>query len=506
MYYGKKRAIMISIIVAVVSVVLIVVGLTLVLATDLFKSVDTLFYQKMVKGVEQLEGFKMDNLVSIIKAKESESYDTKSKLEISNDDNSLAKFDIVSKNDIDNDKRYINVKSVINNEPTDITYVRSNNILGLKWEEVVLKYYVGIENDNLKVLAQKLGIKDVSNIPDSIDLNFISNMYKISDEEMKHISETYLKVIKENIKGESFSKQGGMSILHNDVTVETTAYRLDLKQSELITLFINILETLKEDSITLNILASDFSATNIDSYSNVNELVKQIDKTIESLNETQIDDSKGLSIILYENNGKIIQAEIIFTNEMKITLDFDINGQNNKLQIVVENFSEDAIFDTIKFEITNQVLTEGSLNIIKYSTDSDNEIEISISVNGDIDSMVNTSINCEASNGLNISYEAETTFGEIKDKIVDLNGSTNCIVLNNYNKDQLQVLVSQISEQTIKVLGEKINKIFKGNDILSRAQRASEQAKSAQERERQMLEDSERQLNEIRSLNNIVDN
>ena len=191
---------------------------------------------------------------------------------------------------------------------------------------------------------------------------------------------------------------------------------------------------------------------------------------------------------------------------MKITLDFDINGQNNKLQIVVENFSEDANFDTIKFEITNQVLTEGSLNIIKYSTDSDNEIEISISVNGDIDSMVNTSINCEASNGLNISYEAETTFGEIKDKIVDLNGSTNCIVLNNYNKDQLQVLVSQISEQTIKVLGEKINKIFKGNDILSRAQRASEQAKSAQERERQMLEDSERQLNEIRSLNNIVDN
>lgn len=461
MYYGKKKAIMIAVIIAIISVVLIVGGLFLFLATDLFKSADVLFYQKMVKSVEQLDGFKMDNLAKILEAKGTESYDTKSQLEIINDDNTLAKMDIVSKNDIENDKRFLNLKTSNNNELTDITYVRSNDILALKWEEVVKTYYVGIKNENLKVFAQKLGITDTSSIPDSIDLEFLNNMYKMSDEEIKHISEIYLKVIKDSIPGDCFTKQDGMSIFHNNVEVQATAYRVDLKQSDLRDLFINMLETLKEDSITLNILASDFSAANLNNYSSVDQLVKQIDTLIDKLNKEQTDDSKGLSIILYEDKGKIVQTEILFINEMKITLDFDINGQNNKLQVVIENFSDNLDYDTLKFEITNQALVDGSLNTIKYIADEDNKTEISISINGSIDDTVNTSILCEVNDEIIISYEAETVFGSLNDKIEDLDANKNCIVLNNYNQAQLQNVLTQIANQAVIVINEKIQKISK---------------------------------------------
>ena len=467
MYYGKKRAITIAIVAVIVSIIVIVGGLFLFLATDIFKSNDALFYKNIAKQFEQLENFKMDNIAKILEAKTSTSYETNSKLEITSGDTSVTKFDIVSKNDKENDKRLLNVKTTIANQVTDITYARSNDILAIKWEEVVQKYFVGIKNENLKVFAQKLGIRDTSYIPDSIDLDFSNNMYKITKQEKEHIYETYFKVFKDSIPTEKFSKQNNMSILHNDVAVDTTAYRVDLNQSDVKNVLINVLQTLKEDSITLNILASNFSTLNLEDYSNVNDLVNQIDTLIEKINKENNDDSKGLSIILYENGGKIIQTEIIFTNELKITLDFDINKVNNKLNMTFENFSENQNYDTLKIEIKNQPLTDGSLNEIKYNLDDKGEISISISTSGSVDDIINTNILCEISDSLEISYEAETSFGDLEEKIIDLDETKNCIVLNNYNQAQLQSIISQITNQLSKVIQNKIINIQRGMNNLS---------------------------------------
>ena len=467
MYYGKKRAITIAIVAVIVSIIVIVGGLFLFLATDIFKSSDALFYKNIAKQFEQLESFKLDNIAKILEAKTSTSYETNSKLEITSGDTSVAKFDIVSKNDKENDKRLLNVKTTIANQVTDITYARSNDILAIKWEEVVQKYFVGIKNENLKVFAQKLGIRDTSYIPDSIDLDFSNNMYKITKQEKEHIYETYFKVIKDSIPTEKFSKQNNMSILHNDVAVDTTAYRVDLNQSDVKNVLINVLQTLKEDSITLNILASNLSTLNLEDYSNVNDLVNQIDTLIEKINKENNDDSKGLSIILYENGGKIIQTEIIFTNELKITLDFDINKVNNKLNMTFENFSENQNYDTLKIEIKNQPLTDGSLNEIKYNLDDKGEISISISTSGSVDDIINTNILCEISDSIEISYEAETSFGDLEEKIIDLDETKNCIVLNNYNQAQLQSIISQIANQLSKVIQNKIINIQRGMNNLS---------------------------------------
>ena len=467
MYYGKKRAITIAIVAVIVSIIVIVGGLFLFLATDIFKSNDALFYKNIAKQFEQLENFKMDNIAKILEAKTSTSYETNSKLEITSGDTSVTKFDTVSKNDKENDKRLLNVKTTIANQVTDITYARSNDILAIKWEEVVQKYFVGIKNENLKVFAQKLGIRDTSYIPDSIDLDFSNNMYKITKQEKEHIYETYFKVFKDSIPTEKFSKQNNMSILHNDVAVDTTAYRVDLNQSDVKNVLINVLQTLKEDSITLNILASNFSTLNLEDYSNVNDLVNQIDTLIEKINKENNDDSKGLSIILYENGGKIIQTEIIFTNELKITLDFDINKVNNKLNMTFENFSENQNYDTLKIEIKNQPLTDGSLNEIKYNLDDKGEISISISTSGSVDDIINTNILCEISDSLEISYEAETSFGDLEEKIIDLDETKNCIVLNNYNQAQLQSIISQITNQLSKVIQNKIINIQRGMNNLS---------------------------------------
>jgi len=187
-------------------------------------------------------------------------YETNSTFKIESTANSsknVIQLNVNHKENVKKEKNYINLKaSYNNNQLLDVSYAKSNDIIALKCEEIVKQYFVGIKNENIKEFFKNLGLTDVSKIPDKIETTNITETATITDEEKNHIFETYFDVIMNNISKDNFSKINDSTIAKMGVMYNTTAYRLDLSAEELRSLEIKLLETLKQDSITLNMITT----------------------------------------------------------------------------------------------------------------------------------------------------------------------------------------------------------------------------------------------------------
>lgn len=84
------------------------------------------------------------------------------------------------------------------------SYINSGNIYAIKCEDL-LKYYIGIRNENLKKLASDLsGNNQLEKIiPEKIEF---SNEPLITEEEQKQLINDFLNIVKQNIKQENYSK------------------------------------------------------------------------------------------------------------------------------------------------------------------------------------------------------------------------------------------------------------------------------------------------------------
>ena len=178
MYYGKKKKIIIISVVIALVLILGGVGAYLFLATDLFKSSETLFYKYLVETSGIL---KNSQLEEIDKLKQQSAYTTTGEATVSfvgADETKQSLYDEM----FDNLKITVNGKSndseQLSNTNLKLMYgtqelfnldvAKNENIYGVKSDEIVTSY-LGVKNENLQVLAQKLGIS--GNIPNEISSN-----------------------------------------------------------------------------------------------------------------------------------------------------------------------------------------------------------------------------------------------------------------------------------------------------------------------------------------------
>lgn len=475
MYYGKKKAIIISIIIVVLVIFLIVGGLFLFLATDLFKSNETLFLKYAANQYDQLVSEVANaQTQDIINTSKQTPYETNATLTLNYEDkdgeaieeSEKTKINITTREDKVNEKQYANVKIDYDKQNLiDLYYTKSNDIYALKWEEVVLKYFVGIENKDLKEFAKKLGVQNTENIPDEIkDIDYLS-ILELTEQEKQHIITTYSEVLLKNISKDKYTKQKGMPILKNGVNYNTTSYRLDLSEQDIRNIEIKMLETLKQDSITLNLITTKAKMMNLsENYTSINELTKNIEELIKEINLSQIDNSKGLSIVVYEYKGQAIQTELIFKNEMKITITCDKNNNTKIANIQIYNLSENDEYNTInaKMEATQ---TDNS-TIVNLDVNIDNKETVSVVASnkglasaGSVQTTVGiTSIN-EDGESIIVDYDAKTTYGKLTEEIVDLD-KTNCVILNNYSSKNLKSLLASIGTRLSYLFEQKINIII----------------------------------------------
>lgn len=467
MNVGKKKFI---IIIAIVLLILILAigGVFAYITTDLFKSNQILFFKYIGQSLENIKYIENTQLAEIEKLKEEMPYTEVGNLsfeagETNTDINanvlSRVNLNMESKVNKPEDKAYTKAKLNYNNQDIfTVEYANSNNIYALKSDEIVTAF-LGIENDNLKVLAQKFGIVDTTAIPNSIEGIDINEIFKITDEEKIHISETYMPVLLESIKQESFSKEKNIIVNKENVTYNTTAYRLKLNEEDLKQIQIVLLQTLKEDSITLNLITTKAKLLNLDEqYTQINNITTVIDKQIKKLTNQNNLSNEGIDIIVYVDNQKVITTEIILQNEIKYTIYGDVNENTNIRNILIENLDATLEYDKIEIE---QIETRNNLettNNILINMDDNIGIDIYLTNTGiAIENSLNTTCEINISQGelaSTIMYEQETNFEEEINDILELSKS-NCGILNDYTTEQIRQLIQNITQRIAIILKQK---------------------------------------------------
>lgn len=465
MYNGRKKGIIIAIIIVVLVIILGVAGFFVYSKTDLLKSNQTLFFKYMGQTLENFKYVENTQMAEIRKLKEQKPYIVAGTLSFESDDENNnvlenMKLTLESKVDKTNEKSYAKANLEFNSQNLfTLEYANSNNIYALKSDEIATAY-LGIENNNLKVLAQKLEVMDTTAIPDTITQVKLNQILKISEEEKLHLKETYLPVLIDSISKENYTKETDLAIEKQGVTYNTTAYRLGLNAEELKQLQIALLTALKEDSITLNLITTKAKLLGLDeTYTQINNLNNEIEKQINRISKENTNIEAGLDIIVYVENGKVITTDIIVKNEIKLSFYGETKESNTNKYIAIENLTADAEYNKIEIQLNEtRSAAQSTLNIIAniddeikinaYITNTGSASENSLSTTYEITFMQDETTST-------INYNQETAFKDEIGDIIEID-RTNCGVLNDYTTEQLQVLMQSLMQRITEVLTEKI--------------------------------------------------
>lgn len=470
MYYGKKKGIIIAIVIIILLIVIAVGGVMLYLFTDLFKSNQTLFLKYIDQTIQGMKYETNDQTKDIIEAQKENPYQIKGTLNFDYDGSENKQAEILKQIKVEletnangqEEKTYTKASVLYQNQNLfNLEYANSNNIYALKSDEIVTAF-IGVRNENLKVLAQKLGMQDNSNIPDSITPIDYEDLLNISEEEKQHISDTYLPVIVNNIEKSKYSKQSNIPITKEGVEYNTTAYRVDLTSEDIANISVKLLETLKQDSITLNFIATKAKILNLpEEYTQVNNLTKQIDEQIKKIEDSEKSPENGVSIVVYEEKGQTVLTEIIIKNNVKFTLYASNTNQKNSIYVMAENLSTSNDYNTVEMQVTQTKTAKQTNTEILVNKDNDKGLEMYLTNEGlSSDEKVTTTCEINYNDGNDkyiANYEQEINFNE-ENEIISLD-NTNCAILNDYPTDQLSMLIVLIAQQTQNVMNQKMQQL-----------------------------------------------
>lgn len=498
----KKRIALAIAIPSIIVIIIIITGILLYLNTDMFKSNKTLFFKYFGKNSENIK-----EIEEIFESSEYEKNLQNNKytddinikvnytnnLQTTSEDNSntINNVKLLIKGEEDKNNKYSykdfklekdkNIATNTENQSSsensnesnnkeqnimEVEYIKNDNNCGIRFSDL-FKQYLLVENNNLKDLFRKIGYseQELENVPDSIEINDITlSDIKFTEDEIKQLSEKYSEIINKKVSKEKFEKNSKQVITINEKNITTNAYILKLTNEELNNLYVDLLESLKQDEIILNKIESiqnKINSININSSESKDlkeSFAEEIDLQIEKINKTNIGNQET-KIIVYENSGKTIRTAIQ-GKDYEINFDY-INTQDEKnIELIVK---KDEI-ETYNIKLKKD---KDGIKLDIYSNDETNPIKISLEQNkNESDKKCSNNINLKYENAnskLEVSAEQEINIVDNFENENTLNDQ-NSILLNGLEKEQLQAVLNQVSEE----VQQKINSIseeIKINDI-----------------------------------------
>lgn len=498
----KKRIALAIAIPSIIVIIIIITGILLYLNTDMFKSNKTLFFKYFGKNSENIK-----EIEEIFESTEYEknlqnnkytddinikvNYTNNLQTTSEDDSNTINNVKLLIKGEEDKNNKYSykdfklekdkNIATNTENQSSsensnesnnkeqnimEVEYIKNDNNYGIRFSDL-FKQYLLVENNNLKDLFRKIGYseQELENVPDSIEINDITlSDIKFTEDEIKQLSEKYSEIINKKVSKEKFEKNSKQVITINEKNITTNAYILKLTNEELNNLYVDLLESLKQDEIILNKIESiqnKINSININSSESKDlkeSFAEEIDLQIEKINKTNIGNQET-KIIVYENSGKTIRTAIQ-GKDYEINFDY-INTQDEKnIELIVK---KDEI-ETYNIKLKKD---KDGIKLDIYSNDETNPIKISLEQNkNEADKKCSNNINLKYENAnskLEVSAEQEINIVDNFENENTLNAQ-NSILLNGLEKEQLQAVLNQVSEE----VQQKINSIseeVKINDI-----------------------------------------
>ncbi len=365
----KKKGLLIAII--IILVLLVLAGGTfayLYFGTDLLKTDKQLFAKYLMQLGDEEKGLFPKALDDFLVKKETTTYQNNGELSSNyslTDTNDTSMNEVINimnnskiqfQGSVDNAnlKREENITlSYPDSVSLPFKYKSEGDIYAIQ-ADILSPSYIGIENNNLKELAQKFGTTDVSQIPDKIELNSIESL-NFTDEELKHINESYIMPIYNNLADEKFTTTENAD--------GTKTHILTLTYTEALNIYIQTLETLKNDTMMLNKIISIIAEISGENNLTVEELSQAIQDFIDDLPKTN---EKSIIININQkdgitNNISVVVANFtfIFTKSFhneNLSYNFNILGDENQsvgIQMSYTNLNTDNVQEYVSFSVNN---------------------------------------------------------------------------------------------------------------------------------------------------------
>lgn len=394
--------------------------------TDVFKSPRTLFYKYLIDGnISNVTNMDYDEFLENIKSPKDYSNSGKVKIKIDSSDNNIGmsnQFDLdyLHEMDASNQNQYINLKgNYASKELINLEVLINQSKIGIKEKDFNDKY-IAIDVSKLDETLSKYGItsENINNI--KTDYNLYNLLY-ISKEDRNTIINNYKEVLYKDIYKKNYSVKRNVMIDVNGNEYKCNSYKLNLTGEEATNLYIDLLEKLKSDDLTINLIVERYNMIESEKISKeklLNSIQKEIDKL--SLKTTYEGD---IAITVYENNSRTIRTEISKDNN---TICIDTTRANNDLTMLIKNDIDNSKSELL---INVENASEGEKNYKIIQTKGKDKIKIDIS--NKMDTKLEKAIQTlDKDNSYNVS---EMNSEETEKFNVEMQDSLNKFILNKAN-------------------------------------------------------------------------
>ncbi len=457
--------------ITVLLVVIVIAGVIGILyaRTDLFKTKEQIFYKYLFKTtlIEPEIAQRYEKIVQNINSSNSSS-NGNFDCSIAANDNTTNIANIqnlfsIKYNTLENKflkQSYADFTISSNNEDMIILrYLKDNNTYALKEDHIVNKY-LAVQNSNLREFAKKLGIENAEKLPDSIPQMTIEDFLKIDNEDFKRITMTYGKIITDKLEEENFTKTTNSD--------GTETIELSLTEQEVADILKAILETIKNDEATLNIIIEKASLLqyelNIDSLKT--SIQEQIDKIMNEMNSTE---ENFLRIAVTENGKDTLKIDFQTTiknakeqTKLPVSCSIDLS-ENNKIGIIVKDTKENYKKIDITFGYEKNSVSMNidilDLNELGNVTQSVGKIQYQISNYESDDITQKLVITLLSEDGVKTQFNINNQRRLKQDIQIEKITNANSEILNNKTSEELNNLIYAIVMKVQYLYGNQISTV-----------------------------------------------
>lgn len=454
----KSKKIMRILVIVAILAGIVVVGV-LYAKTDLFKTNEQLFYKYLLK-TKLIDDEITQRYEKTIQNINSSNYSSNGNINCSiaanNNTTNIANIQnlfSIKYNTLQNKllKQSYADFNVIANDQNMITirYLKDNNIYALKSDSIINKY-LAVQNSNLREFATKLEIENAQELPDSIPQMSLEEFFKVDDETLKNMISTYSKVLTNKLESNSFTKTTNSD--------GTKSIELSLTQQEVANIIKAILETMKNDEATLNLIIEKASLLQYEL--NVDSLKTSIQEQIDEITNKNYSTEEGFTKIVVTENGKetvkvgfqtmietIIEENRNELIKRQVSYEIDLT-EKNKRSIIIKDAEGNNIKQDVTFEYDENTITA---NIDLFNLDENDQIKnnagkIQYQINNyttnEVAQNVAASLLMENNNILQIAID--NTIQLKQDIQIEKITNENALLLNGLSKEDLNNLLGRV--------------------------------------------------------------
>ncbi|MCI8761031.1 MAG: hypothetical protein HFJ34_08020 [Clostridia bacterium] len=431
----KKNSKIILIVIILLVMLILLTGIAYTFfATDLLKSNKDLFFKYITQIADEKEGFFENQLSQYFKRQKNTPYNNEGTfaLNVTSENGEPKEYEKVNQfnisfsgvTDQENQSLEQNISLNYSDEVAfPFSYRQIKDAIGLQTKYVGNKY-VTIETDKLQ--NQNIDeIDGANNLVKAKEKIAKLTQFPFNKEEWKQVQETYIKVISDQLQDSQFTK-----IEENN----KKGYKLTIQAEQIKNIEIQILETLKNDQMTLDKINQYMEEQNISTKITTNT----IDNQIKDIQRNTSSEEENYEITVFEEKGKT--TKILLTTQ-EVELNIEKKKEDNSLQYTIS-------METIGEDDNNRISFQANYIGLKdlQNVAENYEIEIEAQMPNYLIA-IDTSNSNQASDKMIYKYQFNNQINFTDTVNIEEFSDDNAMILNNYENEQVSNFLQQVVER-----------------------------------------------------------